>query len=249
MEADFIKFSNLNEFPEIVQGVSTRGFGNMKMLVSDSKVIKNRENFTKALGIDLGSVVVTENVHGNKVAVVTKADAGRGAFNHLESIQGVDALITRDSNVNLMVTVADCLPVVAYDPITRTIGIAHAGWKGILAGVGTALVNEFKAMGSRPDNLVVGIGPGICQKHFIVKNDVLSKFKDIYPKATFIRNKDGYVDLKICLAEQLMKAGVTKNNLEVAAECTVCNNYYFGSYRVEGEHTVYQAVIIGLKEK
>jgi YfiH family protein len=247
MEGDYIKFSNLNGFPEIIQGVSTRSFGTMKMLVADPKVIKNRENFTKVLGIDLGSVVVTENVHASKIAIAGKSESGRGAFNNLESIQGVDGLITRDPNVNLMVTVADCLPIVCYDPILRIVGIAHAGWRGILAGVGSSLINEFKALGSKPENLVVGIGPGICQRHFIVKNDILSKFKDVYPKATFIRNHDGYVDLKICMTEQLLKTGVTKYNLEVASECTVCNNYYFGSFRREGDKAIYQAVIIGLK--
>ena len=248
MEADFIKFSNLTHFPELVQGMSTRAFGNMKMLVSDPKVIKNRENFTKSLGISLETVVKAEGIHSNKIAVVGKTDCGRGVFNQLESIQGVDGIITRDSNVNLMITVADCLPLVAYDPITRTVGIAHAGWRGILDGVGAALVNEFKVLGSRPENLIMGIGPGICQRHFIVKNDTLSKFKDIYPKASFIRNHDGYVDLKICLTEQLVKAGVTKHNLEVASECTVCNNYYFSSYRSEGDKAIFQAVIIGLKD-
>jgi YfiH family protein len=247
MEGDFIKFSNLNEFPELVQGVSTRALGNMKMLVADPKVIKNRENFTKILGIDLNSIVVTENVHGNKIAIVGKGECGRGALNTLESIPGVDGLVTREPNVNLMITVADCLPLVAYDPILRIVGIAHAGWRGILAGVGAALVNEFKVLGSKPENLVMGIGPGICQKHFIVKNDILTKFKEIYPKATFIRNHDGYVDLKASLTEQLLKNGVTKYNLEVAKECTVCNNYYFGSFRSEGDKAVYQAVVIGLR--
>jgi YfiH family protein len=219
----------------------------MKMLVADQKVIKSRENFTKALGVDLNNVVVAENVHGNKIAVIGKGERGRGALNNLECIQGVDALITRDPNVNLMITVADCLPLVAYDPILRIVGIAHAGWRGILAGIGASLISEFKVLGSRPENIVLGIGPGICQRHFIVKNDILNKFKDIYPKATFIRNHDGYVDLKASLAEQLIKSGASKYNLEIAKECTVCNNYYFGSFRAEGDKAVYQAVIVGLR--
>lgn len=249
MEGDFIKFSNLNEFPEVVQGMSTRIFGSMKMLVSDPKVIKNRESFAKSLGIDLGSIVVVEGVHGAKIAVVGKFEAGQGVFNQLESVQGVDGLITGEQNINLMITVADCLPLVCYDPILKIVGIAHAGWRGILAGVGSNLINEFKALGSKPENLVVAIGPGICQRHFIVKNDILDKFKNLYPKATFVRNRDGYVDLKVSLTEQLLKVGVTKYNLEVANECTVCDNYYFGSFRREGDKTIYQAVIIGLKNK
>lgn len=247
MEGDFFKFSNLSEFPELVQGISTKSFGTMKMLTTDPKVIKNRENFTKTLGIDLNSIVVTENIHSNKVAVVGKSDCGRGVYNNLESVKGIDALITRDVGVNLMITVADCLPLVAYDPILKIVGIAHAGWRGVIAGVGSAFINEFKVLGSNPENLIIGIGPGICQKHFVVKNDTLQKFKDTYPKATFIRNHDGYVDLKNALTEQIVKAGIAKYNLEVANECTVCNNYYFGSFRVDGDKAVYQAVIVGIR--
>lgn len=248
MEDDFFKFSNLNEFPEVVQGISTRIFGNMKMLVADAKVVKNRQNFMHALGIDLDTIVITENVHGHKIAVVGKADRGRGALNHQEGMKGTDGLITQDAGVNLMITVADCLPLVAYDPILRIVGIAHAGWKGILAEVGKSLIEEFKNLGSSPENLIVGIGPGICQKHFVVRNDTLAHFKDKYPKASFIRNYDGYVDLKKCLKDQLLSVGIAESNLEIADECTVCNNYYFGSFRRDGDQAIYQAVVIGIKE-
>ena len=147
-----------------------------------------------------------------------------------------------------MVTIADCLPIVVYDPILRIVGIAHAGWRGILAGVGESLVREFQKLGTNAENLIVGIGPGICQKHFVVKKTTLDHFKDEYPKSCLVRNHDGYVDLKRCLSEQLLKAGVAKSNLEVATECTVCNNYYFGSFRQEGDKAIYQAVIIGIRE-
>ena len=247
MDTDYFKFSNLSEFPELVQGMSTRSFGTMKMLTTDDQVIKNRHHFSKALGIDLARLVKTEGVHGNKIAVVGQDQCGHGVTNDLESVKGVDGLITREPNVFMMITVADCLPLMVYDPILKIAGIAHAGWKGILLGVGEALINEFKAMGSNPEDLVAGIGPGICQRHFIVKNDILDKFKTSYAKSILLRNHDGYVDLKRCLTDQLVKTGVTKFNLEVAKECTVCNNYYFGSYRQEGDKAVYMAAVIGMR--
>jgi len=248
MGDDFFKFSNLKEFPELIQGISTRNFGNMKMLAKDEKIIRNRERFAQVLGIDLYSVIKAEGVHGNKIAPVTKAQNGLGAFNQQDAVKGADGLITSDHGVFLMITIADCLPLVIYDPIVKAVGIAHAGWRGILAGVGEALVGEFKKLGSNPENLVASIGPGICQKHFVVKKDTLEHFKNEYPKACLVRNHDGYVDLKKCLTEQLFKTGITKSNLEIAHECTVCNNYYFGSYRSEGERAIYQAVIVGMRE-
>lgn len=219
----------------------------MKMMTTDEKVIQNRQNFANTLGIDFNDLVLAENVHGNKIEIINSSDCGHGTKTHLDAIKGVDGLISNDPNVFMMITIADCLPLLAYDPILKIAGVAHAGWKGILLGIGEALISEFKAMGSNSENIVVGIGPGICQKHFVVKNDILDKFKSAYPKATFIRNHDGYVDLKRSLTEQIIKTGVTKFNLEIAHECTVCNNYYFGSYRLEGDRTVYQAAVIGMR--
>lgn len=250
MEDNFFKFSNLTNFPEVVHGISTRSFGNMK-LKSDAEgleSIKNREKFCKELGIELSSVVVAEIVHNNIVINVGPKDRGRGANNHRDVILGVDGLTTNRPGVYLMVTVADCLPILAYDPVTKISGIAHAGWRGILKGVANQLVNKMAVLGAVPENINVGVGPGICQKHFVVKDDVLDRFKEIYPKTVLIRNHDGYVDLKRCVEEDLLRAGVSKLNLEMAKECTVCDNYYFSSFRYEKVDTIYQAAVIGVKE-
>jgi len=247
MEDGFFKFSNLSKFPEVVQGVSIRSLGNMKMVTTDDETIENRKNMAKALGVDFNSVVKAEGIHGNKIATVDKKDAGRGMLNQIEAIKGVDGLITTEPNVFLMVTVADCLPILAYDPINRIVGIVHAGWRGLLSGAASELIEAFKQKGSYAEDILVGIGPAICQKHFIVKNDTLKQFATKCSKAVLLRNRDGYVDLKRCAEEELLAKGISKVNLEVAKECTACNSYYFSSFRYEGEKTIFHAAIIGMR--
>lgn len=62
-------------------------------------------------GIDASGLVCAKQSHGNTVAVVTEADAGKGAFDAESAIPGVDALITNRRKVPLAVFTADCLPV------------------------------------------------------------------------------------------------------------------------------------------
>jgi len=249
MEEDFFRFSILAEFPEIIHGISTRRYGNMSLYRGEKeKVISNREQFFSNLGINIDQVVVAGMVHGARVAEVGASDQGRGAKSNETAIENSDGLITTDKNVFLTVTAADCLPILAYDPAIRMVGIAHAGWRGIIGGIVPELASLFQRHGGSPENLIVGIGPGICQRHFVVKKDVLDEFMDIYPETVFIRNKDGYVDLKKAVSNHFLKLGVGKNNLEVSHYCPMCNNGLFGSFRLERDAVVTSAAVIGLKE-
>ncbi len=148
-----------------------------------------------------------------------------------------------------MVQTADCLPVLVYDPINQVIGIIHAGWRGIIDQIIPKVIEKFKDLGSQSENLIVGIGPSICQRHFTVKKDVLHLFKEDYPKATFIINNDGYIDLKKAVISDFEKLGVDKSNIELSELCTVCNNGFFGSFRKEGNRAPQMAAVIGMRGK
>lgn len=242
MEEHFFKFSNLSRFPEIIHGVSTRVYGNMKYGWSSADIVdKNRKHFFEDLNIESSTIISPEIVHGSKISSIGREDKGK-------ILRGNDGLISQDSTVYILITIADCLPVFLYDPVARTIGLIHVGWRGILDGIVSHSIGKCQYLGSDPSNLVVGIGPGICQKHFIVKNDVLKKFKDLYPQATFIRNHDGYIDLRKAVLHDLKKANVSKHNVEITQDCPVCLNGIYGSYRKEGEKAPASAAVIGIKD-
>lgn len=249
MEEHFFKFSNLSAFSELVHGISNRHFGDMKFgHQKDAEIVKNRELFLGQLNINLSDVVVPALAHSVQIAVVDQEQKGKGSRNHQTALLATDGLITRGKGIFLMVTTADCLPVLIYDPILKIVGVLHAGWRGIIGQIVPKAMEKFKILGSEPENLVVGIGPGICQKHFVVKKDVLSLFLDYYPSATFVRNNDGYVDLKKAILFDLKKLGVSQNNIELTNICTACENGIYGSYRKEKDSAPAAAAVIGIKE-
>lgn len=248
MEEHFFKFSLFSHYPELVHGISTRHYGDMRFgNLPNGEVIKNREHFFKDLGIT-EQAIVTSQVHGTKISIVGTEEVGRGWKSKESAITGSDGLITTENNVYLMILTADCLPIIIYDPVLHMASVIHGGWRGIIAQIVPEALKKFKNLGSDMENLVVGIGPGICQKHFVVKNSVMKHFIDLYPQATFVRNNDGYVDLKKAALADFTKNGVVKENIEVSHICTVCDNGNYGSVRKEGSGAPEFATIVGIRQ-
>ena len=248
MEERFFKFSILSKFP-VISGVSTRHYGDMRFgRLPDEEIIKNRQHFFQSLGVRIDDVVVAQLAHGTKIVTVGRAERGRGVRDPNTAIGQTDGLLTNQKGIYLMVTVADCLPIMVYDPVTDTVGLFHAGWRGIINQITTEIMEKFKNLGSEVTNLIVAIGPGICQKHFVVKDEILDQFKELYPKATFVRNQHGYVDLKKAVSSDFKKFGISKNNFEVSGDCPSCQNGIYGSFRKEGPGVPASAAVIGMRK-
>ena len=241
MEEPFFRFSKLSIFPELVHGISNRNYSDMKFgNLPDSEVVKNRRAFFQDLGVEESRVIIPKQIHGNQVEVVGINKKGQTPL--------ADGLITMEKDLYLMVMVADCLPVLMYDPVLRVTAAVHAGWRGIVSQIIPETLVKFKNLGSDMENIIVGIGPGICQKHFIVRSGVLEKFRDNYPKATLLINNDGYVDLKKAATIDFEKNGVILSNIEVSKLCTVCDNGIYSSYRKEGSGVIEMAALIGMRK-
>lgn len=241
MKEPFFKFSVLGKFPEIIHGISNRGYGDMKLgNLSEKIVLNNRKQFYSDLGIEGSDVVSCNQIHGSNVSIVSEK-------NKNSSISKTDGLITASKGVFLMIKTADCIPVLLFDPLRQIVGAVHVGWRGVLNQIILRSLDKFIELGSSSENIIVSIGPAICQKHFIVRDEVLKEFLACYSSATMVRNKDGYVDLKKAVAIDLIKSGIPKENIEISNECTVCDNGKYGSFRKEGKSAPEMASIIGMK--
>ena len=151
---------------------------------------ENREKFFLRQGIDAGRVVSAEIVHGTKVEIITfqkYTDKRRPSLIGISSfgvvrqvIPGTDALVTKEKNVFLSITVADCLPIFFYDPVARVIGIAHAGWRGLAGGV---LENTLAALRVPPEEVLVWLGPAIGPHAFEVGPEVRQAFLEGHAEA------------------------------------------------------------------
>lgn len=248
MERDFFAFSNLLKYSEIIHGISNRHYGDMRFgKIAENETVKNRKNFLRELNIDIEDVVVPRLIHDTKIVTVSKEDKGKGSQKHETAFSSTDGLITKENNLYLMTTAADCLPIFIYDPMMKICGNIHAGWRGIAGQIVTKAIEKFIVFGSDTKNIIVGIGPSICQKHFVVKGDVLEPFLEYYPAATFVRNNHGYVDLKKAVVIDLKKYGIPQANIEIAPYCTICDNGFYGSFRKEKDSAPALAAVIGMR--
>ena len=144
-----------------------------------------------------------------------------------------DAAVTRQPGRVLAVLIADCLPVLLADAAGRAVAIAHAGWRGLAAGVIEAAVG---ALGVDPERLQAWIGPGIGPEHFEVGEEVRSAFCRLDPRAgaAFERNERGrwQCDLYRLAEQRLTAAGVMSFTAE--RRCTYAEPELFYSFRRDG---------------
>ena len=127
-------------------------------------------------------------VHGAGVRVVGAADRGSGAFCLDDAIADADALVTGTPGVVLAILTADCVPIVLHDPVAGVLACVHAGWRGTVAGVSVAALAAMRALGSRPSDVIAGIGPAIAAARYQVGPDVHQAVTRAFgPAAAFIR--------------------------------------------------------------
>jgi len=203
---------------------------------------ENRARCAAALGLTSTSLVCAGLVHGAAVSRIEHAEPKPLPDGSL-LVEDVDALITARPGVGLLITAADCLQVLFYDPDGRAIGIAHAGWRGLAAGVLTATAAAMgREFGSRPDRLLAGIGPGLgpcCAQFSDPEHELPSWF------APHIQGR--HVDLWAAAREQLTAAGLAPAHIEHHALCTVCNRDRFFSHRGDHGRTGRFAAIVVLR--
>ena len=184
----------------LVYGFSTLELGSvgLKDAPDPDAVRVNRRRFAEALGLDPETITVAGAVHGADVARLAVAQ---------ETVKGVDALVTDRPGIAMFATYADCYPIVLWDPVHRAAGLAHAGWRGTEAGVARAAVEVMgEAFGSRPEDMVAGIGPGICGRCYEVGADVASRFPAHF--STPSSDSKFLLDLAAVNEAQLRDAGV-----------------------------------------
>ena len=110
----------LKKFPNLVHGFSTRSEGDMSLRFGQKeKVIKNRKKFLKKLNISLSDCVVMKASHSTRIITV----------NFPDNLVVADGLMTDKKSLYLFLLIADCLPIILYDPKKEILGLVHAGWR------------------------------------------------------------------------------------------------------------------------
>jgi len=213
--------------------VTTRGGGvsagpyaslNLSLHVGDqaADVLENRRRAAAALGADLRDMVFCDQSHDRDVRVVSAADRGRGSLSLDDAMAQTDALVTAEPDVVLVVMVADCVPIVLYDPAAHVLACVHAGWRGTVARVSEAAVAAMRALGARPENIIAGLGPAIAPDRYQVGADVVAAAEQgLGSSAAQVIRPDGtgkwLFDLWAANLLVLREAGVADEHISVTA--------------------------------
>jgi hypothetical protein len=144
------------------------------------------------------------------------------------SVPTGDAIVTDSKEVFLVIQVADCLPVLIYDPVKKIIAGAHSGWKGSLLGLAKRTVEKMAELGSKPRDLLAWLGPSIQSCCYEV---------DVERAVLFTRRQDQprFIDLALFNRRLLVGAGLEGRNIITDWRCTVCGAENLPSYRREGK--------------
>lgn len=199
------------------------------------------EAVSGAMGVPRAAVVRLTQVHGAGVAVLREADAGA----HRRDGALADIVVSDWPDMAIAVQVADCLPLLLADARGGAVAAAHAGWRGMAAGVPhvavEALAREF---GSRPADLVAAIGPSIGPCCCEVGEEVRETFARAglvanAPSKWFVDGRRGrpHLDLWQAARDQLVGAGVQSDRIHACGLCTVTHRDVFFSYRGDGPAT------------
>jgi len=200
---------------------------------SPAAVDENRRRFAAALGAPPHWM---SQVHGTRVLRLGAAHEHLAKSGAADGACNADAAITTEPGVPCTVMVADCLPVLLAAPGGCGVGAAHAGWRGLAAGVLEACVTALaEAAHCRPDELVAWLGPCIGPRQFEVGAEVVAAF-GAGPCFVERRRADGTLrwlaDLPGLATDRLRRAGLMQ--ISASGLCTVENASRFFSYRRDG---------------
>lgn len=241
-----IKFKIFQQFPTLIHAFSTRRGGlsvgpfqslNLGLNSGDDKqtVLKNRQLLFDLLNINPNRLVYPQQIHSSNVSIVDQPGV----------INNCDAVISKSRNLFLTIQAADCFPVFIFDPNTMIIGLVHSGWKGTSENiVGKTIKKMSIEFGSKVENILAGVGPGVLQRNYQVDLTVARKFEKKYLMPD---GPDHYkLNIQKVIIDQLLAEGVILNHIECDNTCSYETSDLFYSYRRDGKFSGRMMGILGL---
>ncbi|TSA29385.1 MAG: peptidoglycan editing factor PgeF [Ignavibacteriales bacterium] len=241
-----IKSSLFQKFPEIIFGLSTKigldrtepFYFNMSLTVGDDREIvrANREAFYNELGLTTEQIAIQKQIHSDIITIVGEPGL----------VGESDAMITTQKGIGLAISTADCTPIFIYDRNNQIIAAVHSGWRGtekqILRKTILILLEQFNCS---PNDLLVYIGPSICQKNYEVGDEVAKHFH-----RTYIKKIDHklFLDLLGVNKDVLLDLGIHKSSIEISSLCSY-EEKYLQSYRRDGKRSGRALGLIAMREK
>ncbi|PLX83887.1 MAG: peptidoglycan editing factor PgeF [Desulfuromonas sp.] len=192
----------------------------------------NRSTLVRAFDLPPHLLLTVRQVHGTDILVIDEPNLDLSHFHTLEC----DAVITDQPGILIGVLVADCYPVLLFEPERKVAAAVHVGWKGAAAGIlGKAVAAMEKGFNCSPLRIRAAVGPGIGAHKYEVDRPVRDAFRKGDGHWAEIAEEVAlgkwHLDLKKSCLLQLEAAGLDTRNVEAAGECTCCHRELFFSHR------------------
>lgn len=246
---------------------------NLGLTADDERetVLDNRRLLVEAVtGSPDTPLALVRQIHSNLVAIADNAEAER------ERPRKADGLMTDAPGVLLGIQTADCIPVLVADRKRHAVAAFHAGWRGTVERIVEKGIGRMRLeFGSRPEDLVAAIGPGIGQCCYAVGEELVSSFesqfayaqelfrevyssdpiKTKYPMLFLTQRAPGHspigpglhLDLKEANRRQLLDAGVKARAIVAVGGCTACQPELFFSHRASQGRAGRMLSVIGIR--
>jgi len=248
---------------------------NLGFTASDDRetVLRNRRLLAEAVSGDADTPLVTvRQIHSSVLVVPGAGEASR------ERPWRGDGLMTDVPGLLLGVQTADCIPVLVADRKRRAVAAFHAGWRGTVKRIVETGVGRMRLeFGSRPEDLIAAIGPGVGACCYAVGEEVLSEFESQfsygrelfcevydsdpirkrYPMLFLTQRAPGHspigpsmhLNLVEANRRQLLAAGLKARAISVVGGCTNCRPDLFFSHRASRGHAGRMLSVIGVRPR
>jgi len=247
---------------------------NLGFTASDDReiVVRNRQLLAEAIsGSPATPLISLRQVHSTLLHTAAAQDAARQ-----QPCKG-DGLMTCEPGMLLAVQTADCIPVLVADRKRHAVAAFHAGWRGTVNRIVEAGVGRMRLVfGSRPEDLIAAIGPGIGPCCYAVGEEVMASFesqfafwqelffevydtdavRQKYPMLFLTQRAPGHspigpkmhLDLVEANRRQLLAAGLNPRAIKLMGGCTHCQPDLFFSHRASQGHAGRMLSVIGIRE-
>lgn len=179
-------------------------------------------------------MAIPHQVHGTEIRAVGRDFQKKTETERAALLEGVDAIVSDCPRICLCVSTADCIPVICYDTRLKVTAAIHAGWRGTVARISEKTLHAMaRIYGTKGEDVVACIGPGISQEAFEVGDEVYEAFRkegfDMERIAS--RREKWHIDLQEANRIQLLASGIRPANIEQTGICTYGNPADFFSAR------------------
>ena len=257
----YLQFRKLLEYSDIITHAYSLGTdvnfrtakANKQQLPEQEfkKAIQDYKNLCDAINVDYKNIVKTNQEHTDNITIATKKINQDFPDVNLKEYSKTDGIVTQKENLVLSTTNADCILLLFFDPVTKTIANTHSGWKGTLQRISVKtvekMVDEFDC---KPENIICCICPSIRKCHFEVDKDVKDLFLEEFKDLDIIEKQDKKekwnIDTVLINKIILENAGLKEENIVDSGLCSVCHKDLIHSFRVEKQGYGLNTALISL---